>query len=63
MRCIEEMGRETRLHPNMILHTLHEVGHCWRKDRTSVSYGRTLKKGRDGTSTSVKIPTTMKNGD
>jgi len=32
-----------------ILHTLHEAGYSWQKDRTWCHTGRTLKKGKDGT--------------
>lgn len=32
-----------------ILHTLHEAGYTWQKDRTWCHTGRTLKKGKDGT--------------
>ena len=32
-----------------ILHTLHEAGYSWQKDRTWCHTGRTLKKGQDGT--------------
>lgn len=32
-----------------ILHTLHEAGYGWQKDRTWCHTGRTLKKGKDGT--------------
>lgn len=32
-----------------ILHTLHEVGYTWQKDRSWCHTGRTLKKGKDGT--------------
>lgn len=32
-----------------ILHTLHEAGYRWQKDRTWCHTGRTLKKGKDGT--------------
>src|SRR5690349_20668366 len=31
-----------------ILHTLHEAGYSWQKDRTWCHTGRTLKKGKDG---------------
>jgi transposase len=32
-----------------ILHTLHEAGYTWQKNRTWCHTGRTLKKGKDGT--------------
>ena len=32
-----------------ILHTLHEAGYSWQKNRTWCHTGRTLKKGKDGT--------------
>lgn len=32
-----------------ILHTLHEAGYTWQKDRSWCHTGRTLKKGKDGT--------------
>lgn len=32
-----------------ILHTLHEAGYTWQKDRTWCHTGRTLKKGKEGT--------------
>ena len=32
-----------------ILHTLHEAGYSWQKDRSWCHTGRTLKKGKDGT--------------
>lgn len=32
-----------------LLHTLHEAGYTWQKNRTWCHTGRTLKKGRDGT--------------
>jgi transposase len=31
-----------------ILHTLHEAGYTWQKDRSWCHTGRTLKKGKDG---------------
>lgn len=31
-----------------ILHTLHEAGYRWQKDRSWCHTGRTLKKGKDG---------------
>lgn len=32
-----------------LLHTLHEAGYTWQKNRTWCHTGRTLKKGKDGT--------------
>jgi hypothetical protein len=31
-----------------ILHTLHEAGYSWQKNRTWCQTGKTLKKGKDG---------------
>jgi hypothetical protein len=39
-----------------ILHTLHEAGYNWQKDRTWCHTGRTLKKGRDGTAYQSEDP-------
>lgn len=47
-----------------ILHTLHEAGYSWQKDRTWCHTGRTLKKGKDGTVYQSEDPYTQeKNGD
>lgn len=47
-----------------ILHTLHEAGYRWQKDRTWCHTGRTLKKGKDGTVYQSEDPYTQeKNRD
>jgi len=47
-----------------ILHTLHEAGYTWQKNRTWCHTGRTLKKGKDGTVYQSEDPYTQeKNGD
>jgi|SRR5579859_2760740 len=42
-----------------ILHTLHEAGYRWQKNRTWCHTGRTLKKGKDGTVYQSEDPYTM----
>lgn len=42
-----------------ILHTLHEAGYSWQKDRTWCHTGRTLKKGKDGTVYQSDDPSTQ----
>jgi len=42
-----------------ILHTLHEAGYSWQKNRTWCHTGRTLKKGKDGTVYQSEDPSTQ----
>jgi transposase len=42
-----------------ILHTLHEAGYTWQKNRTWCHTGRTLKKGKDGTVYQSEDPSTQ----
>jgi transposase len=42
-----------------ILHTLHEAGYTWQKNRTWCHTGSTLKKGKDGTVYQSADPSTQ----
>src|SRR5689334_7189827 len=48
-----------KVSPFTILHTLHEAGSRWQKDRTWCHTGRTLKKGKDGTVYQKEDPSTQ----